>query len=525
MKANMKSRMMRIVSAALIICLLVALAVPGFAAEANQKVMDAKKGVVQIEFWYVDPEIPGMEIPVHSGTGFLINRNTVVTCQHVAEVVPAMYTAWAMLVNEVVAESFPEFNVNRSPQEVKDNCEIRISVLRDVFIKARVKQASAEMDYAILTLDEEIHNREPLALRKASTLKQTETVYALGFPGDIMDIKDMAFYNAEDVTITTGAVNKVDRFTMIIDEGDIDEKIFKDVDCVESSATITGGNSGGPLVDSNGYVVGINAAGSSVRNLAVASDQLIETLDALGISYNSDEDAAPAETEAPATEAPAETEAPATEAPATEAPAETEAPATEAPAVVDDEEEGGLSLPLILIIAAVAVVVVIIIVVIVVSSKKKKPAKAQPVAARPAPPAGGFTPATNVPLTHAPAPAADAGETTVLGGDAGETTVLTRNVNGGVLTRKRNGEKIVINAEQFVIGRERKSVNFCITDNSSISRNHIKMTVRGGVTYLTDLGAANGTYVNNVKAVARQEIALQNGDKITLADEDFIFNI
>ena len=99
--------------------------------------------------------------------------------------------------------------------------------------------------------------------------------------------------------------------------------------------------------------------------------------------------------------------------------------------------------------------------------------------------------------------------------------MLSRNaVNGGTLTRKRTGETITINADNFVIGRERKGSNYCIADNSSVSRSHVKLSVRGGVTYLTDLGAANGTFVNGVKVVARQEVALKNGDKITLADED-----
>ena len=115
----------------------------------------------------------------------------------------------------------------------------------------------------------------------------------------------------------------------------------------------------------------------------------------------------------------------------------------------------------------------------------------------------------------------NAGETTVLNQDAGETTVLSRNVNGGTLIRKRNGEKITISNEKFIIGRDRKAVNYCISDNSSISRSHVTLEVRGDVTYLVDMNAANGTFVNGVKAMPRQEIALKDGDKITLSDEDF----
>ena len=175
---------------------------------------------------------------------------------------------------------------------------------------------------------------------------------------------------------------------------------------------------------------------------------------------------------------------------------------------------------MILIIAAVAVAAIVLIVVVVVAGGKKKKAPAPAPAPAPRPvtpvaPNGGFAP---VVPTY---PTQDAGETTVLGGGAGETTVLSRNtVNGGTLIRKRTGESISINTDKFVIGRERKSVNYCISDNTSVSRNHITLTVRSGVTFLTDMNAANGTFVNGVKVPPRQEIALKNGDKITLADED-----
>jgi len=198
----------------------------------------------------------------------------------------------------------------------------------------------------------------------------------------------------------------------------------------------------------------------------------------------------------------------------TEAPTQaTEAPtqATEAP--VAEKEEGGMNT--ILIVAAIAVVAVIVIIVIVMSKGKKK-APAAPAAPAYTAPTGGFT----APTYTAPM---GAGETTVLGGDAGETTILSRSANGGSLIRKRTNETITINAERFIIGRERKTANYCIADNSSISRSHVTLTVKNGATYLTDMNAANGTFVNGVKVLPNQEIALKTGDKIKLADEEFEF--
>ena len=49
------------------------------------------------------------------------------------------------------------------------------------------------------------------------------------------------------------------------------------------------------------------------------------------------------------------------------------------------------------------------------------------------------------------------------------------------------------------------------------------VAVKNGATYLTDMNAANGTFVNGVKVLPNQEIALKTGDKIKLADEEFEF--
>lgn len=510
MKTTMKKSLARIFAVVLAICLVAALGTAVYAADINQAVTDAKSGVVQIQVWFVDPEA-AVEIGLHSGTGFLINEDTVVTNDHVASGFDdSWYVDWAQYTKSVLG-------VERTAEEIKQGLQIRISVLRDVYVTATVRTASSEMDYAILTLDEKLYNRTPLALRNTEDLQQTESVYALGFPGDVMDYVDQNYYDVNDVTITSGSVNKVDRITVTSAEG----RVYKDVECVESSALITGGNSGGPLVDANGAVVGINTLASDTRNIAITIDQVIDTLDALGISYTLYEEGASAPTEAPVevTEAPTEAATEAVTEAATEAAVATEPAATEPAAV----KESGLSPIVIILIVAVVAVVVIVVVVVLVMGKSKKQAPKQPVAVGAAPKAPaapvntGFTTAPPTPAAYVPM---DAGETTVLNDGAGETTVLSSKVNGGTLVRKKNGETIAINAAEFVIGRERKSVNYCISDNTSISRSHAKLVVRNGITYLVDLGGANGSFVNGVKAAPRQEVALKNGDKVTLADEE-----
>ena len=118
----------------------------------------------------------------------------------------------------------------------------------------------------------------------------------------------------------------------------------------------------------------------------------------------------------------------------------------------------------------------------------------------------------------------EVGETTILNQGAGETTVLSKVVNGGALIRLKTRERLTINKESMTIGRERKRVDICIPDNTSISRLHAKLVVRNGVTYLIDQNAANGTFVNGVKATPNQEVALKDGDKVMLAAEEFEYH-
>lgn len=488
MKTIKNARLTRIVVLAMVICMAVSLLLPTTALAANTAVNDAKNGVVQVCVTYTDDE-GNIEI-VGDGTGFLINDNTVLTCHHVVN----------------LEEEYMNFLVakyGKTVPEFQSRLKIAITVSRDVTIDATVINSSATMDFAILRLSTSLQGKKALAIRSSETVEQTEHVFAIGFPTVSRDSQSFNTYTSEDATIAEGVVNKNSAY------------FSENVKYLQTSCEMDRGNSGGPMVDENGNVVGLCAgyldAAASTVYFAVGIDQVTEVLSALGIPYT------------PATSQPVETE-PATE-PATE-PTEEEPVATTAPTLPPvvlpddpiDPVQPKSNMGLILIIAAVAVAVVVIIVVVVVAGGKKKKPVAPPMPpAPPAPPMpsrGGFEPAPTTPIQGV-------GETTVLNaGAAGETTVLSRNVNGGTLIRKRTGETVNVNQESFVIGRERKDVNYCIADNTAVSRIHAKLIVRNGVTYLTSMTDKNGTFVNNTKVMRNQEVALKNGDHITLANEE-----
>ena len=140
--------------------------------------------------------------------------------------------------------------------------------------------------------------------------------------------------------------------------------------------------------------------------------------------------------------------------------------------------------------------------------------------------AAPIAPAAPVPPTFG-AMDTGVGETSVLGGGAGETSVL----GGGsmqptaTLIRKKNGEIANIAKPMFVIDKERQKVDFCIPDNNSVSRKHANIVCKDGIYYIVDNNSTNYTFVNGNKINPNQEVKLNSGDKIKLADEEFEFRM
>lgn len=134
-------------------------------------------------------------------------------------------------------------------------------------------------DYAVLQADRIITERTALPIMPASLANPGETVYVVGFPGRSDDITQSYAASVENITITTGVVSRVTHMNL---EG-------VDTDVVQTDAVINSGNSGGPMVTEDGYVIGVNTY-SLVPNedgyegaihMAVQSDYVISRLNDL----------------------------------------------------------------------------------------------------------------------------------------------------------------------------------------------------------------------------------------------------
>ena len=125
-------------------------------------------------------------------------------------------------------------------------------------------------------------------------------------------------------------------------------------------------------------------------------------------------------------------------------------------------------------------------------------------------------------------PAGGMGETTVLGNASmGETVVLSGLNQEGKpnprLTRVRSKERIIIDKPVFRIGKERSYVDYFIGDNPAISRSHANIIIKQDGYYLEDMNSTNHTYVNDNIAIGGSAVKLEQGARIRLGNEEFVF--
>ena len=132
-------------------------------------------------------------------------------------------------------------------------------------------------DLAVLHLEAPTTLRQQLPLRKVQNLDVMDSIYALGFPGIADDSSGDIPSNIKDVTITEGKVSKA-------------EFMDGNTKYLQIDPIISGGNSGGPLLDESGAVVGINTFGRDAGSgggfgYALYIDYAMDYFDTMGYPY------------------------------------------------------------------------------------------------------------------------------------------------------------------------------------------------------------------------------------------------
>ena len=250
-----KNAVHRIIAMAILVIMVIVSAVPVSAA-FERKVLD---GVVYIEVWVRDDWgldriwLDGDEYSEvgFRGTGFFVGEKGkdprhILTNHHVIE---------------------PYINYVIDFKDMGFSGEIYIAYAMNDFDQAYMVDYDVQLDVALLRLTDPTDKRVALPLNiVAKDQAQGEPVYAVGFPAIADDaILRKSYYGKSDATISDGVINRLPLDT---------EQGRKEI---QHSAEITGGNSGGPLVDDKGRVIGINTRAyiAANYNLAVSIEDVM----------------------------------------------------------------------------------------------------------------------------------------------------------------------------------------------------------------------------------------------------------
>lgn len=132
------------------------------------------------------------------------------------------------------------------------------------FVLANVYCYDASRDIAILKLPQPTEKRAAMVLCPMEDIDFDGQFAALGYPGN--QFTEWPKYNTSDITVTKGGIKKADR--------------INGLNVYMLDLAITHGNSGGPLVNEAGEVVGINTFGLNEDNYAIAIDELLKVANA-----------------------------------------------------------------------------------------------------------------------------------------------------------------------------------------------------------------------------------------------------
>ena len=106
-----------------------------------------------------------------------------------------------------------------------------------------------------------------------------------------------------------------------------------------------------------------------------------------------------------------------------------------------------------------------------------------------------------------------------------ETTLLGGLSVKAFLTPSDGSEEVKINKQDFIVGKAKKKVDYCIPDNDTISRTHAAFHIEDGEVYIEDLDSLNKTFVNGIRLDPHKSVRLSDGDKVKMSNVEFTFRV
>lgn len=453
-----------------------ALGAPASTAQA----FDAKKADLSVIRVVVFEVKNGKRTGTYSfGTGFVVDNEYVVTNHHVTD--DSEFTKDGGASERVV--------VDGSTKNLR---------------AAQLVWHAAELDLAVLKVPG--LTRPTLKLSSAPPLDYPDkaaSVWAIGFPGiaDRSISSETAFVHS---TVTQGIVGKV-----VMGRAGQKDKVRP---IIQHNASINKGNSGGPLFDNCGVVVGVNTFGA-VSTMEVSRDQRGRDVAAgmpnTGIFYSPHiSNLIDAQKTIPALAA-------------------MKLDVTPAPCAAPTAEAPGLPvwiygvIGLVVLLALTSTVIALRkgttreIVRVVESYSAYIRRKGDPPSVRvrkeasraASQPPSATAPAR--PAKAAAAPAADAGSKLVLSGRGGDKKFRVE------IAAEELERAAAASESGIVLGRS-QSLSDKVIDDPSVSRRHAKFFLADGVLMVEDMGSAYGTKINGKALGANEAGGLKPGDKLTI---------
>jgi len=477
---------------------------------ATEGVERASKSVVMIawklpntEAWRdvvrnpITGEFKESDLFVQVGTGFLVGVDDTAEFRYVV-------TNYHVINRTFFLDLQAPYRINR-----EDEIGIYLVRARDDYVPLTTYDTLMTTDLAIMEIDprHRLFGYEVLEMGHIGMVNRGDDIYAIGFPGTAQIATDLTTAHFTDSTITKGIVSRI---------------TTKDgVPVIQSDTAISGGNSGGPMVNKDGIVVGIVSSGMQYDidgaliplnvNYAVQVDELTSFLGSRGIPFK-EAGAAPATT----------TPEPAPEPTPTPEPAP--APTPEPPVVVTPpvvEQDSGIPV-LYLVLGGAALLLIAVLAVVL--SKGKKPTA---VSAGPAMPPPPIMPSP--PTQRATAPATQAGP-----GVTAAAAPVTRAKSAGPKAAVKGisgqfaGQTIELVQGQLVIGRDPKSAQLVYPQSADdISRKHLTIRYEESTKKFTlEDSSSNGTFLmSNQRLESGKLHYMSSGDRFYLADTKEVFEL
>lgn len=472
--AELKKRNIKICLLMLCFCF----AYMGKVSAAKEDAKRAENGVVEVQSGFLDSK--GKFFMMKSGSGFLIANNT-----NAASIV----TSYSNVSNtpHAIKKYCKKHSVDTENMQLSNH--IQIVVKADVTSEAEIVLKSAQKDYCVLSVANGVSQKESLKLGDSTNAAVSDPVYAYGFLKETGMQEGGAGDSEADVKMLEG--------TLTENETELDQNAY-----LRYTAPITQGYVGGPLLDTDGYVIGLNCRKSTEDDTGTAYalpiNEIRTVLDNFSVAYSSrSDDEAYVALQAQYKEYMVLYEAGGYKRDSLEAMQKALAVAEEVlqqeePKEAELEETSQMlfdarkalvpkmkKLTVLIIAAGICdgILFLWLLILVVTNAKEKRKMQA------------------------------------ALGLSEGRMLYLKR---------KKTGQSIPIRQGTFIMGKNPQDTDYCITDNQTVSRKHAVLYEKNGSWYVDDLDSLNGTYVNGSRIVSGSAVRLKNGDEIALSDESFL---